>query len=68
MNYNRLTINMLPNPLLYLTDDQRRKIYARTSLKAATSIESVAEIVAFLLFEKTESVTTQSIHVDKGTI
>ena len=51
-----------------LSDDQRKKIYARTSLKAATSIRSVAEMVAFLLSDKAESVTAQSIHVDNGTI
>lgn len=51
-----------------LTDEQRSKIYARTSLKAATSIRSVAEMVAFLLSEKAESITGQNIHVDNGTI
>lgn len=51
-----------------LTDEQRSKIYARTSLKDATSIESVAEMVSFLLSEKACSVTAQSIHVDNGTI
>ena len=51
-----------------LTDDQRNKIYARTSLKAATSIRSVAETVAFLLSEKAESINGQNIHVDNGTI
>lgn len=51
-----------------LTEEQRDKIYARTSLKAATSIESVAEMVVFLLSEKANSVTAQSIHVDNGTI
>jgi 3-oxoacyl-[acyl-carrier protein] reductase len=51
-----------------LTEEQRGKIYARTSLKAATSQESVAEMVAFLLSDKAESVTAQSIHVDNGTI
>ena len=51
-----------------LTEEQRSKIYARTSLKAATSIESVAEMVAFLLSDKACSVTGQSIHVDNGTI
>lgn len=51
-----------------LTDEQRSKIYARTSLKDATSIESVAEMVSFLLSEKACSVTAQNIHVDNGTI
>ena len=51
-----------------LTEEQRSKIYARTSLKAATSIRSVAETVAFLLCEKAESITGQNIHVDNGTI
>ena len=51
-----------------LTEEQRSKIYARTSLKAATSIESVAEMVAFLLSDKACSVTAQSILVDNGTI
>lgn len=40
-----------------LTEEQRGKIYARTSLKAATSIRSVAETVAFLVSEKAESIT-----------
>lgn len=51
-----------------LTEDQRNKIYARTSLKSATSIRSVAQTVAFLLSEKAESITAQNIHVDNGTI
>ena len=51
-----------------LTDEQRGKIYARTSLKAATSVESVAEMVSFLLSDKAASVTAQNIHVDNGTI
>lgn len=51
-----------------LTDEQRRKIYARTSLKDATSINSVAETVAFLLSNKACSITGQNIHVDNGTI
>ena len=51
-----------------LTEEQRSKIYARTSLKAATSIESVAEMVAFLLSDKACSITAQSILVDNGTI
>lgn len=51
-----------------LTDVQRDKIYARTSLKSSTSIHSVAETVAFLLSDKAESITGQNIHVDNGTI
>ena len=51
-----------------LTEEQRSKIYARTSLKAATSIRSVAETVAFLVSENAESITGQNIHVDNGTI
>lgn len=51
-----------------LTEEQRTKIYARTSLKAATSISSVAETVAFLLSDKACSITGQNIHVDNGTI
>lgn len=51
-----------------LSDEQRAKIYARTSLKAATSVRSVAETVGFLLSEKACSITGQNIHVDNGTI
>ena len=51
-----------------LTDEQRSKIYARTSLKDATSKNSVAETVAFLLSDKACSITGQNIHVDNGTI
>ena len=51
-----------------LTDEQRAKIYARTSLKDATSVHSVAETVAYLLSAKAASITGQNIHVDNGTI
>ncbi len=51
-----------------LTEDQKDRIYKRTSMKTATSIHSVAETVAFLLSDKACSITGQNIHVDNGTI
>lgn len=51
-----------------LTDAQKQRIYNRNSLKSATSLESVAETTLFLLSEKANSITGQSINVDCGTI
>lgn len=51
-----------------LSEEQRGKIYARTSLKAATSIKSVAHTVAFLLSDESASITAQTLNVDNGTI
>jgi 3-oxoacyl-[acyl-carrier protein] reductase len=51
-----------------LSAEQKDRIYQRTSLKTPTSLESVAETVAFLLSEKAISITGQNIHVDSGTI
>ena len=51
-----------------LTQEQKDRIYKRTSLKRATDIRSVAQTVAFLLSEKATSITGQNIHVDNGTI
>jgi len=51
-----------------LSDDQRNRIYKRTSLKKATSVSSVAETITFLVSEKAASITAQNIHVDSGTI
>ena len=51
-----------------LTEEQKDRIYKRTSLKNATSIRSVAETVAFLISNKASSITGQNIHVDNGTI
>ena len=51
-----------------LTEDQKDRIYKRTSLKAATSVRSVAETVAFLVSDKACSITGQNVHVDNGTI
>lgn len=51
-----------------LNDEQRRKIYQRTSLKKATEIYSVAETVLFLLSDASSSVTGSVINIDNGTI
>lgn len=51
-----------------LSQDQKDRIYKRTSLKKATSIRSVAETVVFLLSDKACSITGQNIHVDSGTV
>lgn len=51
-----------------LTEEQKDRIYKRTSLKQATSVNSVAETIVFLLSEKACSITGQNIHVDNGTI
>lgn len=51
-----------------LSIDQKNRIYNRTSLKKATTMESVANSILFLLGEKAESITGQNIFVDSGTI
>lgn len=51
-----------------LTEDQKNRIYKRTSLKKATSIASVAATVAFLLTDQANSITGQCLHVDNGTV
>lgn len=51
-----------------LTDEQRQRIYQRTALKQATSLESVAATVVHLLGEGSASTTGQNIFVDGGTI
>ena len=51
-----------------LTEEQKNRIYKRTSLKRATDIDSVAEMVKFLLSGKASSITGQNVHVDSGTI
>ncbi|MEG0518322.1 MAG: SDR family oxidoreductase [Bacteroidales bacterium] len=51
-----------------LSEDQKRRIYQRTSLKRDTDITSVAETVCFLLSNEACSITGQNIHVDNGTI
>lgn len=51
-----------------LTDEQRKKIYQRTALKKATDVQSVAEMVYFLLSDKASSITGTVVRVDNGTI
>lgn len=51
-----------------LTQEQKDRIYQRTSLKDATSTQSVANTIEFLLSDKAESITGQNIFVDNGTI
>jgi 3-oxoacyl-[acyl-carrier protein] reductase len=51
-----------------LDENQKKRIYERTSLKKAVNIQSVADTVAFLISEKAKSITGQNIHVDSGTI
>jgi 3-oxoacyl-[acyl-carrier protein] reductase len=51
-----------------LSDDQKSRIYNRTSLKTATSLASVANTVCFILDDCSGSITGQNIFVDSGTI
>lgn len=51
-----------------LTDEQKQKIYQRTALKKATDVQSVAEMVYFLLSDKSSSITGTVVRVDNGTI
>lgn len=51
-----------------LNEDQKNRIYKRTSLKIPTSTLSVANTVEFLLSDNSSSITAQNIFVDSGTI
>lgn len=51
-----------------LADDQKNRIYQRTSLKQPVDVSSVAETIKFLLSDESKSITGQNIHVDNGTI
>lgn len=51
-----------------LSEEQKDKIYKRTSLKIPTNISSVSETICFLLSQDASSITGQNIHVDSGTI
>jgi 3-oxoacyl-[acyl-carrier protein] reductase len=51
-----------------LSDDQKNRIYNRTSLKQPTEPSSIAATIEWLLSNKSKSVTGQNIFVDSGTI
>lgn len=51
-----------------LSEDQKNRIYKRTSMKQPVDVCSVAETILFLLSEDAKSITGQNIHVDNGTI
>jgi 3-oxoacyl-[acyl-carrier protein] reductase len=51
-----------------LSDNQKNRIYQRTSMKQAVDVNSVAETIKFLLSDEAKSITGQNIHVDNGTI
>lgn len=51
-----------------LSQEQKARIYERTSLKAATDPASVAAAVRFLLGDEARSVTGQNVVVDAGTL
>jgi 3-oxoacyl-[acyl-carrier protein] reductase len=51
-----------------LSDNQKNRIYQRTSLKKPVDVNSVVETIKFLLSDEANSITGQNIHVDNGTI
>jgi 3-oxoacyl-[acyl-carrier protein] reductase len=51
-----------------LSDEQKQRIYNRTSLKKETNKESVVETIKFLISDHSKSITGQNIFVDSGTI
>lgn len=51
-----------------LSEEQKNRIYNRTSLKKPTSVENVASTIAFILSDEASSITGQNIFVDNGTI
>jgi 3-oxoacyl-[acyl-carrier protein] reductase len=51
-----------------LNENQKDRIYKRTSLKTDTDCQSVAESVKFLISDGAKSITGTVLHVDNGTI
>lgn len=51
-----------------LSDEQKDRIYKRTSLKIPTNVKSVSKTIIYLLEQDSTSITGQNIFVDSGTI
>lgn len=51
-----------------LSENQKNRIYQRTSLKQQVDIDSVAQTIKFLLTNDAKSITGQNVFVDNGTI
>jgi len=51
-----------------LSDNQKNRIYQRTSMKQPVDVDSVTKTITFLLSDESISITGQNIHVDNGTI
>ncbi len=51
-----------------LSEEQRRKIYSRSSIKGPTDILCVAKTCLFLLSDAASSISGQSVIVDSGTV
>ena len=51
-----------------LSENQKHRIYQRTSMKKPVDVDSVAETILYLLSDNAKSITGQNIHVDNGTI
>ena len=51
-----------------LSNEQRDRIFKRTSLKKPTTTESVANMIEFLMSDASTSVTGVNVFVDSGTI
>lgn len=51
-----------------LSENQKNRIYQRTSMKQPVDVNSVAETILFLLSDEAKSITGQNVHVDNGTI
>jgi 3-oxoacyl-[acyl-carrier protein] reductase len=51
-----------------LTNEQKQKIYNRTSLRKETDKNSVVNTVKFLISDNAKSITGQNLFVDSGTI